>query len=104
MGRGEGAATLSTFTRIDENTGNEGAQGKRSVGGRKSRSIGIGQRGRGAGYLTFFTLGREAGGGEIVLPLPLPLLLFHPPKTECGRRYVDTFVYRYTGGYIFVTR
>lgn len=89
MGRGEGAATLSTFTRIDENTGNEGAQGKRSVGGRKSRSIGIGQRGRGAGYLTFFTLGREAGGGEIVLPLPLPLLLFHPPKTEDeGTRYV----------------
>lgn len=84
-----GAATLSTFTRIDENTGNEGAQGK----GRWSEVARYRYRAeRRAGYLTFFTLGREQAVERSCYLLPVP-----PSENRVWAKVLDTFVYRYTG-------
>lgn len=78
-----GAATLSTFTRIDENTGNEGAQGK----GRRSEVAKYRYRAEEEGrLLNILYSGTGAGGGEIVLPSPYPSI--RKPSVGEGTRYV----------------
>lgn len=103
MGRGEGAATLSTFTRIDENTGE-----------RRSAREKVGRWSEVAKY-RWYRAEREGGGLLNILypgtgsrrrrdrvtsaspPPPIP-----PSKNRVRTKVLDTFVYRYTGGYIFV--